>query len=217
MNTSARQWFPLTRCMSYPLVKLLLPLPISANAITAAALGTGLLSAWMFATGSYYNGLAGALLFVLSYLLDNCDGDIARLKNQTSVFGMRFDSFTDWLVNAVFFLAVGWSAWHASENVLWMVFAAFAAGGGTVNYAIDSWRDSRDLRNGTDGKVDGGPGDNSGDRAVYISRILRSDFCFIVLVLALFDVVWFLLPAAAVGAQMYWGMQFWKGFKRHRV
>ncbi len=217
MNVMATQRFPVTRRMAAPLARMLFPLPVSANAVTAASLVTGLVAAWLFATGGYYGGIAGALLFVLSNLLDNCDGDIARWKNQTSVFGMRFDSFTDWAVNGVFFIGVGWSAWQASGEVLWMGLAALAAAGGTVNYAIDCWRDSRDLRDGTSGKVEDGPGEDAGDRAVYLSRVLRCDFCFIVLALALFDVVWILLPAAAIGAQAYWGVQFWKGFKRHRV
>ena len=38
------------------------------------------------------------------------------------------------------------------------------------------------------------------DRFVLNARNVRSDFCFIVLVLSLGDVMWYLLPPAAIGA-----------------
>ena len=34
--------------------------------------------------------------------------------------------------------------------------------------------------------------------------MFRADFCFIVLVMAVFDLTWVLLPAGAIGAQVYW-------------
>jgi nitrate reductase NapE component len=45
--------------------------------------------------------------------------------------------------------------------------------------------------------------------------VIRNDFCFIVLALALADVLWILLPTGAIGAQVYWMLQFVKGFRRH--
>ena len=52
------------------------------------------------------------------------------------------------------------------------------------------------------------------DRFVLNARIIRSDFCFIVLVLSLGGSLWFLLPPAAVGAQAYWGLQFTRSARR---
>jgi hypothetical protein len=48
-------------------------------------------------------------------------------------------------------------------------------------------------------------------------ELTRADFCFIVLALVLFDVVWVLLPAAAVGAQVYWLTRFSGGAGDYRV
>ena len=39
-------------------------------------------------------------------------------------------------------------------------------------------------------------------------ELARSDFCFLVLFLAAFDATWILLPAGAIGAQVYWAAQF---------
>ena len=52
------------------------------------------------------------------------------------------------------------------------------------------------------------------DRFVLNARIIRSDFCFIVLALSLAGGLWFLLPPAAIGAQAYWGLQFTRSARR---
>ncbi len=54
------------------------------------------------------------------------------------------------------------------------------------------------------------PSDLSGtlrwkDNAIYVFRaLMRADFCFILLALVVFNMVWVLLPMTAVGAQIYW-------------
>ena len=55
-------------------------------------------------------------------------------------------------------------------------------------------------------------------KVVYIYReLLRADFCFILLLLTLFEVTRFLLPAAAIGAQLYWAMALTKGVRDHNL
>ncbi len=39
-------------------------------------------------------------------------------------------------------------------------------------------------------------------------ELTRADFWLIVLALSIFDVTWVLLPAGAIGAQVYWATQF---------
>ncbi|MBT5959763.1 MAG: CDP-alcohol phosphatidyltransferase family protein, partial [Nitrospina sp.] len=43
--------------------------------------------------GDYFSILLGAFLFLICYVLDNCDGEIARIKDMRSIFGMRYDTF----------------------------------------------------------------------------------------------------------------------------
>ncbi len=54
--------------------------------------------------------LAAALLVQLKTLLDNADGQLARLTGRTSAFGRYLDSEVDLVVNAALFAALGWSA-----------------------------------------------------------------------------------------------------------
>ncbi len=45
----------------------------------------------------------------LKTLLDNADGQLARLTGRTSAFGRYLDSEVDLLVNAALFAALGWA------------------------------------------------------------------------------------------------------------
>jgi phosphatidylglycerophosphate synthase len=52
--------------------------------------------------------VAAAILVQLKTLLDNADGQLARLTGRTSEFGRYLDSEIDLLVNAALFAAIAW-------------------------------------------------------------------------------------------------------------
>jgi CDP-L-myo-inositol myo-inositolphosphotransferase len=101
------QLLPLTRHLSYPLTLFLLKLPISPNQVTALSLAAGLAGAWYFSLGTMDAGVIGGLLLIACYTLDNCDGEIARLKNLSSEWGAQFDDLADWLGDGAFFAGLG--------------------------------------------------------------------------------------------------------------
>lgn len=208
--------FPLVRHLSYLTTRALYCLPVTPNQITGMSLVLGLGGAWLFRQDDYASTLVAAALLVSCYVLDNSDGEIARLKRLSSEFGKRFDTFVDWIVHAAFFLCLGWGVAERTADDLWLWCGGLAAFGGTVNYVIDSKRDTRERAAGIE-KIEDGPDGTGSDRLVFTSRVLRNDFCFIVFALVLVDAVWLLLPAAAIGAQAYWGLQFVNNFRRHHV
>ena len=77
------------------------------NQVTLTGIVAGLAAAFCYLHGGMGWSLAGAILFLVSYLLDNCDGDLARLKGLQSRLGARFDDFGDWVVHTALFLALG--------------------------------------------------------------------------------------------------------------
>lgn len=78
---------------------------LTANQITIASFTFGLLSAYFFLHGTWYYLIIGALLFEFSYLLDCCDGTIARLKGPNDGFGAYLDITSD--IIKYFFIIVG--------------------------------------------------------------------------------------------------------------
>lgn len=208
--------FPLVRYLSSRATPVLMRLPVSANQVTAASLISGLMAAWCLAVNAQ---IAAALLLIATYVLDNCDGEVARGKNQCSEFGKRFDSFVDWVVHTTFFLGLGYGVAAQSQSDIWAWLGYVAAIGGTINYALGQYLDTRDAK-AAQGKPPQPHHQPQGafEWAVFIFRELtRADFCFLVLLLALADGLWLLLPAGAIGAQVYWGLQFLSFARRFHV
>ena len=222
--------FPLIRHLSVRLTPLLARLPFSANQITLASLLLGLGCAWAVMQEGAAMAVTSGVMLVLCYLLDNCDGEIARLKDQCTTLGAFFDTFVDWIVHAAFFAALGLGAAATSGDDLWVWLGGTAAMGSTINYVIRfmyDWRlhragaKARDFDCDFTGRAVATPSQRpEGWRqwVVFCFRELcRADFCFIVLGLAFFNALWLLLPLCAVGAQVYWMTQLVRGARDYHV
>ncbi|HEY3462962.1 MAG TPA: CDP-alcohol phosphatidyltransferase family protein [Gaiellaceae bacterium] len=94
------------RPLAHPLVLLLARLRMPPPLVVVAAGAAGIAAAAELGRGSL---LAAALLLQLKTLLDNADGQLARLTGRTSAFGRYLDSEVDLLVNAALFAALGWT------------------------------------------------------------------------------------------------------------
>ena len=95
------------RPLAHPLVLLFARLRVPPPAVVAAAGAAGLAAAVELGRGSL---VAAALFVQLKTVLDNADGQLARLTGRTSAFGRYLDSEVDLLVNAALFAALGWTA-----------------------------------------------------------------------------------------------------------
>ncbi len=98
------------RPVAHPLVLVLARLRVPPPVVVAAAGLAGLAAAIALGRGSL---LVAALLVQLKTLLDNADGQLARLTGRTSAFGRYLDSEVDLLGNAALFGALGWTTGHA--------------------------------------------------------------------------------------------------------
>lgn len=97
----------LFRPLAHPLVLVLARLRVPPPLVVASAGAAGVAAAVELGRGSL---LAAALLVQLKTLLDNADGQLARLTGRTSAFGRYLDSEVDLLVNAALFAALGWAS-----------------------------------------------------------------------------------------------------------
>lgn len=206
---SRRTIFPLVRHLSGRVTPVLANLPITANQITTAALVCGLVGAWLMTRQIQSAAVGGAVFLIVYYVLDNCDGEIARLKGESSEFGRKFDTFVDWVVHAAFFAALGWGVSLRNGTEIWLWLGLVAAAGATINYLLVLATDHNEKTNpqrvqpDSEGLAVKRP--SLGSWFIYAYRELaRADFCFVVLLLACFDLLLLLLPLAALGAQVYW-------------
>ncbi len=208
--TKPTQLFPLVRHLSYRLTPVLLNTSLTPNQVTAISLVLGLLCALCFLSGNYLTGIIGALFLTASYTFDNCDGEIARIKKMSSEFGAKFDDMADWIVDASFFAALGYGTSQVMQQPFWFWLGCAAAAGAFIDYIVDLVYHSKEEKEETgrtreeQASEPKKPQDRL-DWVIYIfHKLSRADFCIIVLILALFNITWILLPFAAIGAQIYW-------------
>jgi phosphatidylglycerophosphate synthase len=96
------------RVFSIPLSRFLLRSSIGANEVTLAGFGFGVLAGLWFSVGTYWAGIAGALFYWASMVLDCSDGEVARGKLADSKFGAWLETVTDYLS---YFVVLGGIIW----------------------------------------------------------------------------------------------------------
>lgn len=94
--------------LAWPLTYVLANIGISANGATALRLGITLAAFAAIASGSAQYYPVGIAAFFASIILDNVDGQIARVRDNASYYGKFFDGVVDSIAEAglPFFLGV---------------------------------------------------------------------------------------------------------------
>jgi phosphatidylglycerophosphate synthase len=80
---------------------------VRPNHVTAASMLLGLAAAACYASGSPRGMGWGAVLYVLSAILDHADGELARMTGTCSAAGQTFDRVADLLVRFALFTGMG--------------------------------------------------------------------------------------------------------------
>ncbi len=107
---------------------------ITPNHFTTLRLATGLLAAWLFATGNAPN--AAAWLIVLSNFLDHTDGELARLSGKSSPAGHLYDLMSDAVVTVAMFVGIGLGLRHTLGAGLGVLFGAIAGAAVAIIFQI---------------------------------------------------------------------------------
>lgn len=106
-------------------VRLLYPLPVSANQITFLSLAMGIVSAGFYLSDNAFSLAGGAVFLYAKLFLDNVDGNLARVRGEVSRFGRFFDSFTDFAVTLMVYQAITWRlVRETSDPSLWLLGGA---------------------------------------------------------------------------------------------
>lgn len=109
------------RKLSRPFVRFLTHTRATPNMVTLAGLLVAILSAFLYARGSYASYIAGAILFFISGLIDEMDGMLARLKFLESTFGTWFEGFVDNVTYLLLFagMTAGLYRQHGKAELVW--------------------------------------------------------------------------------------------------
>ena len=143
------------RPLAHLVVVALAPLRVPPPLVAAASGATGIAAAVELARGHL---LAAALVLQLKTVLDNADGQLARLTGRTTAFGRYLDSELDLLVDAALFAAIGWRG----GGVL-LPLAGFLAMTAVLSVNFNAER----LARGAEAEPDGGGRPTAALRRVY--------------------------------------------------
>jgi len=124
-----------TRISKYLLKKRITPNQISFFSFTLSVIG-----ALFFFLGGYVNLLIGGVLAQVSSIVDGCDGEIARLKFQTSEFGGWYDAVLDRYADAFLLFGLTCYVYFPDENFLYLLVGFLALIGSFMNsYTADKY------------------------------------------------------------------------------
>jgi hypothetical protein len=120
----------LMRPISLYLTWLFLRAGVTANTVTVLQMLVGLAGAGCLAWGDIGLKVLGIGMVYFGFLLDNCDGEVARFRGEVSITGQFLDTLSHHVVNSSLFAAIGVAAWRATTRVeaLALGFLASLAG-----------------------------------------------------------------------------------------
>jgi len=127
---------PISTLISSHLVKT----QITPNQISVFSFALSILGALLFSIGSYIPLLIGGILAQFASIIDGCDGEIARLKFQSSGFGGWFDAVLDRYADAALLLGLTYNA-YLIHSTFSRIFIGFLAIIGTFmnSYTADKY------------------------------------------------------------------------------
>jgi len=120
----------ITRPLALRVTRVVLPLGVSAHAVTLSAWAAGLAAAFSFGWGSIGGWLLGAALLQLWYLLDHVDGQLARYRGAESLDGAALDYLMHHTLNLLLPVGVGWG-FAGGGHSIWLL-AGLAWGTGSL-------------------------------------------------------------------------------------
>ena len=90
------------RYISFPISSIFIYLKFSPNLVTAIGFILLLISFLLLLTENIYLINSGFVFYFSYVILDNCDGNLARYLDKTSIFGKCIDGFVDFLSYLIF-------------------------------------------------------------------------------------------------------------------
>lgn len=119
----ARLWL---RDVSLRITRMLIRTPVTANQLTGLMIVVGLLGAVAAGLPGLGWALAAAALVVTYFVLDLCDGEVARWRGATSVTGVYLDRVGHYVVEAALLAGYGFRA-GAQEVGEWTTLGLLGA------------------------------------------------------------------------------------------
>ncbi len=205
------QWKP-TPCLNRQIAGWFLPwvirLPITPNQWTFLGLFLGLGAAACAAEGTRRADVTATVLFQLFTLTDDWDGEVARLRGQSTRWGGWFDPVVDMVVQVALVLGLAAGVQRAGGPGWAMALGAAAALGIALDFLITLWAKARGFGPTIFGDPSRGVG--TGGAGWLKNNLTHENFSLLVVAVLLLGAKLPFLFVLAVGCQVFWIRYFWK-------
>ena len=130
----------LNRPLSVRISRYLVQSDVTPNQISLFSFFCSVLAAGLFALGGYFALFLGGVLAQFASIIDGCDGEVARLKYQSSDLGGWFDAVLDRYADAFLLFGLTWHLLAVDVNG-WILFIGFMAiiGSFMLSYTADKY------------------------------------------------------------------------------
>jgi phosphatidylglycerophosphate synthase len=130
----------LNRPLSTLLSRVVSRYPVSPNQISLVSFLASAAAAGLFAVGSYPTLIAGGVVAQFASILDGSDGEVARLKYQSSEYGGWLDSVLDRYADALLLFGLTWHLFvNGSTDVAFIVGFGSIAGSLVLSYTAQRY------------------------------------------------------------------------------
>jgi len=130
----------LNRPLSVRMSQTLVQYDITPNQISLFSFLCSVLAAGLFALGGYFALVLGGVLAQFASIIDGCDGEVARLKYQSSDVGGWFDAVLDRYADAFLLFGLTWHLLAVQANALILLVGFMAIiGSFMLSYTADKY------------------------------------------------------------------------------
>lgn len=200
-----REMKSINRILTAPFTAFFIKSGLHPNYITLIGGAVGILAFFSFSVGTKAGFIAGAFLFEAFYILDNCDGEVARARSLSSKFGSWMDTLVDCLIHVLAFIGIGIGVGRATGDPL-ILFIGIAAGmGAFLSTFVAMLQKTRNYGLAIHGMPKAPAGAEK--KITPIDRLIdilsAGDFSLVLLFFAIFNKMELLLWLGAVGANLF--------------
>lgn len=195
----------INRILTAPFTAFFIRSGLHPNYITLLGGAAGILAFFAFCIGTRMSFIAGALFFQAFYILDNCDGEVARSRGLSSTFGSWMDTVVDACVNTLSFIGIGIGLSRTAQSPMLLFVGIMAALGVFLSSFVAILQKTRNYGLAVHGMPKAPAGAVKKITVIdwLIDILSMGDFSLVVLIFALFNRMELLLWMGAFGANLF--------------
>lgn len=195
----------INRILARPFTEFFIKSGLHPNQITLLSGAAGIAAVLIFCFGTKAGFILGAVFFGLFYILDNCDGEVARAKGLSTRLGSWLDTLVDYCVHVAAFGGIAFGIYRTTQNPIIPIVGITAMIGIFLSFFVVVLQKTKNYGLAIHGmpKTPKGAIKKINVFDKLIETLSVGDFSIVVLLFALFGKMELLLWLAAFGANLF--------------